>query len=95
MHPWCRMTPNQLLYIGSRVQAYLSGLDAECEEQRTRCILGVQSAMEGGNALACFSTVVVATPGKTNRALKSNRAYGIRRLREKNRKQALTAEKSG
>ena len=41
---------NQRLYIGSHVQEYLMGLDAECEELLTRWTLGAQNALEEGLA---------------------------------------------
>ena len=54
--------PNQILYIGPRVQEYLVGLDAEFEERLTRGTLGIQSALEASGALPSFSTAMATTP---------------------------------
>ena len=56
---------NQRIYIAPHVQQYLVDLDAECEERLTRWTLGVQSALEPGDALPSFSTEMAATPERT------------------------------
>ena len=61
--------PNERLYIGPHLQKYLARLDAECEERLTGWTLGVQSALERGDALPPFSTAVTATPERTDLAL--------------------------
>ena len=64
--------PNQRIYIAPHVQQYLVGFDAECEERLTRWTLGVQSALEAGDALPPFSTAMPATPDKSDRTLEKD-----------------------
>jgi len=64
--------PNQRLYIGPHVQEYLVGLDAECEERLARWTLGVQRALETGDALPPFLAAVATTSERTDRAPESD-----------------------
>ena len=66
---------NQGLYIGPHFREYLVGLDAECEERLSRRTLGVQSALEVGDALSSFSMAKAATPERTDRTLESDHLH--------------------
>ena len=64
--------PNGRLYTGPHLQEHLASPNPECEEHLTRWTLGVQSALERGDALSPFSTVVTATPEGTDSALEND-----------------------
>ena len=65
--------PNRKLYIGSHVQEYLAGLDAELGERLIRWTRDVQAALELSDALPPFPTVVATTPEGTDPALENDR----------------------
>ena len=59
--------------MGSHVQQYLVGLDADWQERPTRWTLGVQTALEEGIALHLFPVEVAASPRRTGPVSESNR----------------------
>ena len=65
--------PNRRHYIALQVEEYLAGLDTEWEERSTRWTLGAQRALEAGDALPPFPTVVASTPEGTDPSLENDR----------------------
>ena len=67
---------NWRFYIGPHVQVHLAGLNTEWEERLTRWTLSVQSALEVGDALPPFPTVVAATSEGTAHHWRKTRQQG-------------------